>query len=245
MKNILIIMTSLLVILFITINPNDDIPKKISCGYNYSENNSIIVENNNKCFKYIRKDNQNKKDSKRLMIVAHPDDETIFGGGHLLQEKYTIVCITCGAVDYRVNEFERVMKETKDDYIMLGFTDRENKTGPISHWHSEYSLIYETINNIINSDNWDMIITHNPDGEYGHIHHIMTSEIVTDIADNDKLYYFGHWYRNGSNESKIDNNLYNKKIDKLISIYSESQGNALNYNYNMLPYENWIKSIEW
>ena len=44
---------------------------------------------------------------------------------------------------------------------------------------------------------------------------------------------------------KINNNLYNKKMEELISIYYRSQGNALNYNYSMLPYENWIKAIEW
>ena len=32
----------------------------------------------------------------KLMIVAHPDDETIWGGNHLLKSNYLVVCITCG-----------------------------------------------------------------------------------------------------------------------------------------------------
>lgn len=235
----IIIFVSLLSTLFVGMAPGKEIEKEYC---NYTENSSFM-EQDNKCVKYINKSNNDE--IKRLMIVAHPDDETIFGGGHLLQEKYTVVCITCGVVDYRVKEFEEVMKRTNDDYIMLGFTDRVNVTGPISYWNDEYSLIYEALNKIINSDDWDTIITHNPNGEYGHIHHIMTSEMVSDIVDKNKLYYFGHWYKDGSDEPTIDNNLYNKKINDLISVYTESQRNAINYNYGMLPYENWIKAIEW
>lgn len=29
-----------------------------------------------------------------LMIVAHPDDETIWGGSHLINGNYTVLCIT-------------------------------------------------------------------------------------------------------------------------------------------------------
>ena len=31
-----------------------------------------------------------------LMIVAHPDDETIWGGSHLINGNYTVLCITNG-----------------------------------------------------------------------------------------------------------------------------------------------------
>ena len=201
-----------------------------------------LAEDYNKCYKF---ENKKEKEIKRLMIVAHPDDETIFGGGHLLQDKYTVVCVTCGKVEYRVKEFEEVLSKTDDDYIMLGYTDRENLTGPISNWNNEYNEIYNSLSEIINSTDWDLIVTHNPDGEYGHIHHIKTSEIVSRIADKNKLYYFGHWYRNGSNGPRISDDLYNVKIQELISIYYRSQGTALNYNYNMLPYENWIQANEW
>lgn len=213
------------------------------CGYSYVEKKSIIVEDDSKCYRYVRK--TKNKEIKRLMIVAHPDDETIFGGGHLLQDKYTVVCVTCGVVDYRVQEFEKVMGRTNDDYIMLGFVDRVGVTGPISHWNKEYNKIYEVLKKIIDSENWDIIVTHNPDGEYGHIQHKKVSEMVTNLTDNNKLYYFGHWYRNGSNEPTMDNNLYNEKMNELISVYYNSQTTALNYNHNMMPYENWVKATEW
>ena len=31
----------------------------------------------------------------KLMIVAHPDDETLWGGGHLIDGDYVVVCVTC------------------------------------------------------------------------------------------------------------------------------------------------------
>ncbi len=208
-------------------------------SYNF-EKGMAIAEDDNKCFRYVEKPGQ-----KKLMIVAHPDDETIYGGGHLLTGDYTVVCITCGVVDYRVEEFKEVMNKTGDNYIMLGFEDRVNVTGPISNWSNQYDDIYNTLHDIITSENWDMIITHNPDGEYGHRHHIMTSEMVTDITGKNNLYYFGHWSYSGRDEKRINDNLYDKKMNELISVYYRSQGVALNYNYNMLPYENWIKATEW
>lgn len=211
-------------------------------SYQKIENIINLAENNNRCYKF---ENTKKKEIKRLMIVAHPDDETIFGGGHLLQDKYTVVCVTCGKVEYRVKEFEEVMSKTEDDYIMLGYTDRENLTGPISNWYSEYNDIYNSLSEIINGTDWDIIVTHNPDGEYGHIHHIKTSKIVSKIANKDKLYYFGHWYSDGNNGPRINDNIYNIKVNELLAIYYRSQGVALNYNHNMFPYENWIQANEW
>ena len=38
-----------------------------------------------------------------LMIVAHPDDETLWGSSYLIKDKYLVVCITCGNKRVRVN----------------------------------------------------------------------------------------------------------------------------------------------
>lgn len=39
-----------------------------------------------------------------LMIVAHPDDETIWGGSHLINGNYTVLCITNGNKKKRIYE---------------------------------------------------------------------------------------------------------------------------------------------
>jgi len=79
---------------------------------------------------------------------------------------------------------------------MLGFPDLEN--GQKSNWSNVKNEIINELNTIISAKNWEEIVTYNPDGVTGHIHHKMTSEYVTDIVvkknNQNKLYYFGRYY---------------------------------------------------
>jgi len=127
--------------------------------------------------------------NKRLMIIAHPDDEVMWAFNELINEDYLVVCMTCGSNKKRIKEFTRVMKYTNDDYIMLNYPDKVN--GERSNWSIEYSNIKNDLERIIGYKRWDIVLTHNPKGEYGHIQHILTSNIVTDISDKNNLMYFG------------------------------------------------------
>ena len=40
-----------------------------------------------------------------LMIVAHPDDETIWGGSHLINGNYTVLCITNGNINVNLKMY--------------------------------------------------------------------------------------------------------------------------------------------
>ena len=42
----------------------------------------------------------------KLMVVAHPDDETLWGGAHLTEGGWFVVCLTNGYNEVRKNEFE-------------------------------------------------------------------------------------------------------------------------------------------
>ena len=137
----------------------------------------------------------------KLMIVAHPDDEMIWGGSHLIDDNYLVVCITCGTDEKRVKEFKNVMNATNDEYIMLSYPDKTN--GERDNWQKVYNDITLDIEKIIKMKNWDLIVTHNEKGEYGHIHHIMTNSIVTSIyekmnLENTTLYYFGKYFCSSS-----------------------------------------------
>jgi hypothetical protein len=51
------------------------------------------------------------------MIVAHPDDEVLFGGSQLITEKnWKVVCVTNGNNTKRSFEFGSVMKLLNLDY---------------------------------------------------------------------------------------------------------------------------------
>ena len=47
------------------------------------------------------------------MIVAHADDDLLWGGMHLIKDKYVVVCVTCGTNELREKEFEKAMKLTR------------------------------------------------------------------------------------------------------------------------------------
>lgn len=184
----------------------------------------------------------------KVMIVAHPDDELLWGGTHLIKDDYLVVCVTCGTVQTRVNEFVKLMHETNDKYIMLGYPDKTN--GERDNWDNHRENIAKDLENIFAlKDDWEIIVTHNPDGEYGHQHHKMTSQLVTKVANNDILYYFGKYHSKKTiapylDEMKpVDDNLLAKK-KKLIGIY-KSQDFIQTMFDHMFPYEDWVKKSDW
>lgn len=179
----------------------------------------------------------------KLMIVAHPDDETIWGANHLLKDDYLVVCITCGNNKIRVNEINKALKYSNDKLIMLNFPDKI--LGKRSNWKNDEEEIKKDIKKILEYKNWDVVVTHNPDGEYGHIHHKMTSKIVTNLYDKDNLYYFGKYYKkNDIKDIKVKNKLNKKELKnkkKMLDVY-KSQGFIDDKFGHMYPYENWTKA---
>lgn len=52
------------------------------------------------------------KQCQKLMIVAHPDDETIWGGSHLLKGHYLVVCLTNGNNEKEKRIYEDYERDT-------------------------------------------------------------------------------------------------------------------------------------
>ena len=137
-------------------------------------------------------------DTNNLIIVAHPDDETLWGGSHINEDKYFIVCITCGKNRIRYSEIKKVSKMSDNNFLGLFYPD--TTWFMRNDWKKYKKNIEKDLERIIKMKKWNSIVTHNKDGEYGHIHHKMTHRIVTDIYENNnlnnqtKLYYFGKYY---------------------------------------------------
>lgn len=183
------------------------------------------------------------KNYTNLMVVAHPDDEILWGGSELILNDYLVVCITCNTNKKRQQEFEYVMTQTNDKFIALGYPDKRFNTR--SNWKKEYSKISNDIKKIINQKSWDKIVTHNKDGEYGHIHHQMTYKLVkNNLSKNqqNKLYVFGKYY---SKKELKKTNIF-KTLDKEITekkkkiLYQgyKSQEKTIKKLEHMIPYEN-------
>lgn len=184
----------------------------------------------------------------KVMIVAHPDDEMLWGGASLINDDYLVVCVTCGVDEERVKEFSKVMNATNDKYIMLGYPDKTN--GERDNWDSSRDNIKEDLEKIFALKDWKLIVTHNPFGEYGHIHHKMTSELVTDkVINKDNLYYFGTYYSKKNigkvikDMPSIDQETLNKKI-KILKIY-KTQIFIMTAFDQMIEHENWVSYNDW
>lgn len=184
----------------------------------------------------------------KLMIVAHPDDEMLWGGAHLIEDNYLVVCVTCGGIKERVNEFTSVMHATNDRYIMLGYPDKTN--GARDNWDSVRKDIIKDIEDIVNLKEWEIIVTHNPQGEYGHIHHKMTSSITTEVVqDKTKLYYFGRYHSKKKiseyyNTMAPINDKYLKEKKEILGLYRSQYFIQTSFDH-MFAYEDWESYKEW
>ena len=116
------------------------------------------------------------KDASKLMIVAHPDDETIWGGAHLLDRGYLVVCLTDGYNKKRASEFNEAVKASGNTPLILDYPDKVNFKR--ADWSEITDDIEADIELIMSAKHWDIAVTHNPKGEYGHIHHKKTNAIT-------------------------------------------------------------------
>lgn len=195
----------------------------------------------------------NIEDCNNLMIVAHPDDETLWGGKELLSGDWAVVCITSENNKTRYDEFMSVMDYCGCKGIMLSYPDKV--LFKRDSWKKVRSQLTGDISLIINYKKWNKIVTHNPDGEYGHQHHKMTSEIVTQVCkgtDNqnkyDRLYYFEKYLTQEDIDKNIDyydkNESLDSDIENMLSLYT-SQKNTVNKLKHIIDYQKIIKANEW
>lgn len=193
---------------------------------------------------YTQLSEMNLEKCNKLMIVAHPDDELLWGGAHLIEDDYFVVCITRGDDKVRRAEFEKVLAETDDVGLMLSYPDKiVNKR---SAWTFCKDDIEDDLETIIEYKDWDVIVTHNAAGEYKHQHHIMTHNLVREACDeahtSGKQMYFGTYYK--KDELPDDLNAISEDVlakkQEIMELY-ESQQTTIKKLSHMVPYEEWTQ----
>ena len=166
----------------------------------------------------------------KLMIVAHPDDELVFGGAELIKygEQYKVVCISYKNDKIRSKEFQNVMKQLNiSNYEMWDFKD--SLQDYVNTLDENISYEHKSFTNLLNRK-WEKIVTHNPIGEYGHPKHKRLFETVKKLCN--KFYVFGKDFE------KLPDNILKKKLE-LLKLY-ESQEEPINQLKN--KNRDWSKS---
>lgn len=198
----------------------------------------------------------------KLMIVAHPDDDLIWGGAALIKDEYLVVNVTAGVNPARALEFKRAMRATGDHALLLSYPDFKNNDytlRQIDAWDTTVqSSLTSDLRTILTYKPWSQVVTHSPDGESGHQHHRKTSGYVTQeyLAagyEPDSLYYFGHIYdvrRSGYNQvlpyltQPIDSNTAARR-SSLMRTYYPSQKSVITFWDYLGPYEQIIPAPQW
>jgi LmbE family N-acetylglucosaminyl deacetylase len=112
-------------------------------------------------------------------MVAHPDDCIIFASGFIKQYKdfnWTICYLTYKDGDPRSVEISNFWSKRNIATKFLGYTDnyKDLEEGVITHFDTVAAT--ESIKNVIKD--YDLVLTHHHNGDYGHVHHKFVCEVV-------------------------------------------------------------------
>ena len=167
------------------------------------------------------------------VIIAHPDDETLWAGGIILSHPswlWFIVCLCRGRDKERAPRFYKALKTLKSDGIM-GDLDDGPEQKPLDEKELERAIL-----DLLPLKHFDLILSHNPSGEYTrHIRHEEVSKAVIKLWHDGKISTNELWtfaYEDGNKEyypRPIENATIYRTLTKRIwlrkySIITETYG---------------------
>jgi LmbE family N-acetylglucosaminyl deacetylase len=119
------------------------------------------------------------------VIVAHPDDETLWVGGLMLmnpQVKWTVVTLCRKSDPDRAPKFFKALGKFDAEGFMADLDDGPEQT-PL-----DSNQVQTTIELLLPSNRFDLVITHNPSGEYTrHLRHEETAKAVMALWKTGRL----------------------------------------------------------
>jgi len=117
---------------------------------------------------------------KAMAVVAHPDDCVIFAYSFIHNRPeytWTICYLTYCEWEPRAQEFRQFWNGRNIPTIFLGYRDdyRDIENKKISF---DEAQARKEISNIIL--NYDLILTHDEHGDYGHLHHVFVNQATAE-----------------------------------------------------------------
>ncbi|NCN26755.1 PIG-L family deacetylase [bacterium] len=166
---------------------------------------------------------------RNLIVVAHPDDETLFMGGLILSRRefvWDVICTTDadgdGRGDERWEEFQKACEVLGANPLgFLGFPDVFDQRLNVSELKQE---IFEKL------QGYDSVYTHGPLGEYGHPHHQDTSIAVHEAALERNMQAWSVAYNSKPDDVVVlSKETYAVKLKTLVGIYGQETSRFLNF----------------
>lgn len=117
---------------------------------------------------------------KALCLVAHPDDCVIFGLGYIhahAHYQWTVGYLTYCEQDLRAQELSAFWRRREVDTVFLGFEDHwhDNEFKQFTRWQPQHAQ--QACTDL--AQQYDLVLTHGAEGEYGHIHHQLVYQAVS------------------------------------------------------------------
>jgi len=126
-----------------------------------------------------------KKNSRCAVVVAHPDDETLWVGGLMLMHpevSWTVVTICRKSDPDRAPRFFKALRKLNATGCMADLDDGPEQT-PLDN-----AEIQETVMLLLPPEKYDLIITHGKSGEYTrHLRHEETARAVLALCGSNRL----------------------------------------------------------
>ena len=120
-----------------------------------------------------------------VVIVAHPDDETLWCGGTILtypQFNWFVISLCRGNDQERAPKFYKCLEILQATGAMGDLDDGAEQT-PLN-----IEIVKNTVLDLLPNRHFDLIITHNPSGEYTrHLRHEEVSEAVIELWHQHKI----------------------------------------------------------
>ena len=167
-------------------------------------------------------------DVDKLLIVAHPDDDVLWGGINLLmQSGWFVVCASHLSDPIRSLEFYRTMSFCSVTRYVMYDIKEEYTEDPDESDKQFYGTPFEDGLAQLSKHNWKLVLTHSDIGEYGHEHHRTVHRMVKKHFPEAKS--FGVGPKLSASQIELKRNLlvfYAKTQDLCKKLYNKN-GNKL------------------
>jgi LmbE family N-acetylglucosaminyl deacetylase len=164
----------------------------------------------------------------KLLIVAHPDDEILWGGSNLLsQSGWFVICSTHLNDPVRSREFFSTMSYCNvTRYIMFDVKD-EYTEDPLVADKLYDGSIFDNFLKKLATKSWKLVLSHSEKGEYGHEHHRKVHRMVKKYFHSAKFFDLGPKLSPHEIEHKRNALLFYRKTQSICKTIFNKKSNTL------------------